>query len=95
MRLLSTILLACIVVASASSVLAQVAGGTITGVVKDQAGAAVPGTTITVTNVETNRQRIVVSSGEGVYAAAGLPQARIASTLHCQGSGRCGAPVSG
>jgi hypothetical protein len=73
MRLLSTTLLACILVASASSVLAQVAGGTIAGVVKDQAGAAVPGTSITVTNVETNRQRVVVSSGEGVYAAAGLP----------------------
>jgi hypothetical protein len=73
MRLLSTTLLACIVVASASSVLAQVAGGTIAGVVKDQAGTAVPGTSITVTNVETNRQRVVVSSGAGVYAAAGLP----------------------
>ncbi len=72
-RLFSVAFLACVLVASASSVLAQVAGGTITGVVKDQAGAAVPGTAITVTNVETNRQRVVFSSGEGVYAAAGLP----------------------
>src|SRR5882672_8137350 len=71
-RLFSVALLACTVLASASSVLAQVAGGTITGVVKDQAGASVPGATITVTNVETNRRRVVVSSGEGVYAAAGL-----------------------
>src|SRR5580765_7719465 len=72
-RLFSVALVAGTLLASASSVLAQVAGGTITGVVKDQAGAAVPGTTITVTNVETNRQRVVVSTGEGVYAAAGLP----------------------
>ena len=72
-RLFSVAFLACVLVASASSVLAQVAGGTITGVVKDQAGAAVSGTAITVTNVETNRQRVVFSSGEGVYAAAGLP----------------------
>ena len=60
------------VVASASSGFAQVAAGEITGLVKDQAGAAVPGATVTVTNVDTNRQRVVVSSGEGVYAAPSL-----------------------
>jgi outer membrane receptor protein involved in Fe transport len=60
------------VVASASSLFAQVAAGEITGLVKDQAGAAVPGATITVTNVETNRQRIVTSGGEGVYTAPSL-----------------------
>ncbi len=52
--------------------LAQVASGTITGLVKDQAGAAVPGATITVTNIGTNRQRVVTSSSEGVYVALGL-----------------------
>ena len=39
---------------------AQVAAGEITGLFKDQAGAAVPGATVTVTDVDTNRQRIVV-----------------------------------
>ena len=48
---------------------AQVAAGEITGRVKDQAGAAVPGATVTVTDVATNRQRVVISSGEGVYTA--------------------------
>jgi hypothetical protein len=57
---------------TAPSALAQVAGGTITGVVKDQAGAAVPGATIAVTNSDTNRRRVVASSREGVYTAAGL-----------------------
>ena len=57
------------VAASASPVFAQVAAGEITGVVKDQAGAAVPGATVTVTNVDTNRQRVVASSGEGVHRA--------------------------
>jgi len=52
--------------------LAQVAAGEITGVVRDQGGAAAPGATVTVTSVETNRQRIVVSSREGVYTAPGL-----------------------
>jgi len=52
--------------------LAQVAAGEVTGVVKDPAGAAVPGATVTVTDIETNLQRVVISNREGVYTAAGL-----------------------
>jgi hypothetical protein len=66
------VLAAWCVVASASSLFAQVAAGEITGLVKDQAGAAVPGATITVTNVETNRRRVVASTGQGTYTAPGL-----------------------
>ena len=58
--------------AQASSALAQAAAGEITGFVRDQARAAVPGATVTVTDVSTNRRRIVVSSGEGVYTAPSL-----------------------
>src|SRR5258705_13631152 len=50
----------------------QVAAGEITGIVKDPAGAAVPGATVTVTNVATNRQRVVVSTPDGVYTAPSL-----------------------
>ena len=50
----------------------QAGAGEITGLVKDQAGAAVPGATITVTDTRTNVQRVVVSSGDGVYTAASL-----------------------
>ena len=60
------------VAATGSALFAQVAAGEITGIVKDQGGAAVPGATVTVTNVGTNRQRIVVSTGEGVYTAPSL-----------------------
>src|SRR6185295_14090237 len=56
-----------------SSVAAQVAAGEITGLVKDPNGAAAPGATLTVTNVATNLQRVVASSGDGVYTAASLP----------------------
>ena len=59
--------------AAVSPAQAQVAGGEITGVVKDQAGAAAPGATVTVTNVDTNRQRVLVSTGDGVYTAPSLP----------------------
>jgi hypothetical protein len=51
---------------------AQTGAGEITGLVKDQAGAAVPGATITVTDTRTNLQRVVVSTGDGVYTAASL-----------------------
>src|SRR2546422_11489501 len=63
---------ACCLSASASPVVAQVAAAEITGVVKDQAGAAAPGATVTVTDVHTNRPRIVTSSRDGVYAAPSL-----------------------
>ena len=57
---------------SAYPLFAQVAAGEITGVVRDPGGAAVPGATVTVTSVDTNRQRRGVSSGDGVYTAPGL-----------------------
>ena len=60
------------VAAGAAPLFAQVAAGEITGVVTDQAGAAVPGATVTVTNVATNQPRVVTSTGEGVYTAPSL-----------------------
>ena len=50
----------------------QVAAGAVTGLVRDQAGAAVSGATITITDVATNLQRVVVSGTEGVYTAPSL-----------------------
>src|SRR5580765_8718204 len=63
---------ACVCGAAVMPARAQTAAGEITGLVKDQAGAAVPGATITVTETRTNLQRVVVSTREGVYTAAGL-----------------------
>ena len=63
---------ACTWMAGGSPVQAQAAAGEITGVVKDQAGAAVPGAAITITDTRTNLQRVVVSTGDGVYTAASL-----------------------
>jgi len=57
---------------AAVPVCAQVAAGEMTGLVKDQAGAAVLGATVTVTDINTNRQRVVTSSAEGVYTVPSL-----------------------
>ena len=64
---------------------AQTAAGEITGLVKDQAGAAVPGATITVTDVRTNLQRVVVSTGEGVYTVASLAPGEYRLNLELSG----------
>ena len=53
-------------------VMAQVAAGELTGIVKDQAGAAVAGARVTVINLDTNGQRRVVSSGDGVFTVPSL-----------------------
>jgi hypothetical protein len=62
----------CAIAAVSSPAWAQVSSGAMTGIVRDQAGAPVPGATVTVTNRETGRQRIVATTPEGVYTAPGL-----------------------
>lgn len=52
--------------------LAQTASGEVAGLVRDQAGDAVPGASITVTDIRTNRQRVVVSDADGRYTAPSL-----------------------
>jgi len=62
----------CVCCAGVLPARAQTAAGEITGLVKDQAGAAVPGATVTVTETRTNLQRVVVSTADGVYRAVSL-----------------------
>src|SRR4029079_18798076 len=57
---------------NAGPVLAQVAAGELTGLVRDAAGAPVPGAEVTVANIENNRQRVFISNRDGVYTAASL-----------------------
>src|SRR5215831_7657643 len=79
------LILAWSVVAVASSATAQVAAGSITGVVTDQAHATVPGATVTVTNVATNIQRVVTSTTDGVYTAPGLAPGTYRIDVELQG----------
>ena len=57
----------------ASPLRAQVATGTILGNVKDTSGAAVPGATVTATNVETQFSRTTSTDADGQYALRLLP----------------------
>ena len=54
-----------------SSALAQstAINGTIEGTVKDEQGSLLPGVTVTVTNVDTGEQRVVVTNESGLYRA--------------------------
>jgi hypothetical protein len=56
-----------------ASSLAQTSNtGTLTGVIKDEKGAAVPGAAIKLVNVATNAERSATSSSEGVYEISQL-----------------------
>jgi hypothetical protein len=50
----------------------QTAGGALTGVVRDASGASVPGASVTIIEVSTNRSRRVVSNSAGIYTLSGL-----------------------
>jgi hypothetical protein len=59
-------------VAAAIDVVAQVGAGGLTGVIHDQAGAVIPGVTLTVESLSTGALRIAISTADGQYAAPGL-----------------------
>src|SRR5215831_9023434 len=85
---LMSFLRACLVwsfLAIAASAAAQVAAGSVTGVITDQARATVPGAVVTVTNVATNFQRVVASTAGGVYTAAGLAPGTYRIDVELQG----------
>ena len=70
--LFSTLLLT---LASAASCLAQVAGGSIVGVVSDPSGASVAGVRISIHNQETNETQQTKTNNEGYYEFPLLPAA--------------------
>ena len=54
---------------SASFAQSTAINGTIEGTVKDEQGALLPGVTVTVTNIDTGDQRVVVTNEAGLYRA--------------------------
>lgn len=51
----------------------QAINGTIEGIVKDASGAVLPGVTVTITNVDTGAERVLVTNLNGSYRAPLLP----------------------
>jgi len=64
----------------------QAINGTIEGTITDQSGAAVPGVTVTISNIDTGDSRVVVSNESGVYRAPLLPLGRYKVSAELQGS---------
>ncbi len=69
----SVLMLIWLLFSVSSSVQAQQASSTLTGVVSDQQGAVIPNATVTATNKATNLSRTVLTNGEGVYVISSLP----------------------
>ena len=52
-------------------------GASLSGVVTDQTGAALPDVAVTIKNVDTGATRTIATDGGGHYQASGLPPGRI------------------
>jgi hypothetical protein len=63
----------CLALLVTSVAFAQAPVGTISGTVRDQSDAVVPGASITIRNVATGAERSVVSSDDGTFAVPSLP----------------------
>lgn len=65
----------------------QATTGQIVGTVKDPQGAAVPGATVTITNVATSLSQNQTTSGEGTFRAVQLPPGDYTLTVNASGFG--------
>jgi hypothetical protein len=63
----------CLALAIPAWAQSQAANGAIEGTVSDTSGGVLPGVTVTMTNVETGAQRIVITNEKGLYRAPLLP----------------------
>jgi carboxypeptidase family protein/TonB-dependent receptor-like protein len=69
----------------ASLAIAQITSATISGIVRDQTGAVLPGVEIVVKNVETGLTRSVVSDSNGYFAVPGLAPGKYEARASLQG----------
>src|ERR1700730_8392829 len=67
---------------------AQTVTGTLNGTVVDKSGGAVPGVTVTIRNVDTGLERVVVSDKGGFYSATFLPTGRYNVDAELSGFGK-------
>jgi Carboxypeptidase regulatory-like domain/TonB dependent receptor len=72
-RLFIGLFLLAIGLSTSSVAFAQTGAASLTGIVSDQSGAAVPGATVTATNQATNVDYVAVSNDAGNYTVTSLP----------------------
>jgi hypothetical protein len=63
----------------------QAINGTIEGTVKDVSGGLMPGVTVTILNMDTGAERVVVTNAQGLYRAPLLPLGSYRITAELQG----------
>jgi len=84
-RFYQTAVVTLAIVLAGAAVFAQATTGDISGTVRDQSHAVLPGTTVEVKNVETGAVRALVCDNDGRYRALGLPPGAYAVTASLSG----------
>src|SRR5690349_12143884 len=69
----SVLLVLCAAVFFCTSLVGQVTTGTISGTIKDNSGAVLPGASVEIHNVDTGISRGVATDARGYYSAPNLP----------------------
>jgi hypothetical protein len=83
-RKLSLVVAFLFLLSSAASAQQSASSGLV-GQVTDSSQAAIPGATVTITNVGTNAQRTTITDGEGRFSVAALPPATYHIKVELQG----------
>lgn len=83
-RILTAFLLS-VAVASSAAAQSTATNGSIEGTIKDQQGALLPGVTVTITNIGTGDERIVVTNDRGIFRAPLLSLGTYRVTAELQG----------
>jgi hypothetical protein len=86
-RLGATVVAAAVIAFAAAGLSAQVDTGSISGVVVDETGGALPGVTVTITSLTTGQTREVVTNETGRYQASALQPTTYSVKAELQGFG--------
>jgi carboxypeptidase family protein/TonB-dependent receptor-like protein len=84
-RIAWLLLAACLLVPVSVSAQARLTGSDLYGTVLDPSGQVVTGATVTITNVDTNQTRTLLTDGHGQYRAAALPPGSYRITVEATG----------
>jgi Carboxypeptidase regulatory-like domain len=84
--LVPLVLISLVILFRPSDAAAQASAGALVGNVSDESGGAVPGATITATEVRTSISRTALSNETGNYSFTNLARVSIASTESSSGS---------